>query len=88
MSKKKQKREVAVMAEELKQEELVQKAQEADTSQLQEEEAPSITMKVFRDKEGRLNVIYSGRHRIAGSDEAFPEVLRLTAEDILKEKLI
>lgn len=53
------------------------------------EEVKEITVKVYRDGEGRLVLAQEGKpKRIAGSDDAFPEVARQFASDFIKERQI
>lgn len=52
-------------------------------------EEKSLTVKISRDEQGRLTLQAEGQaKRIAGTDDAFPEVARQFGAEIVKERLI
>ena len=52
-------------------------------------EEKSLTVKISRDEQGRLALQIEGKaKRIAGTDDAFPEVARQLGAEIVKERLI
>jgi hypothetical protein len=88
------KKKSAPKAEELevKTEDVQETVQEEATEEVAE--APAVEkfvldVLVFRDEEGRLVAqIPKKEKRIAGTDDAFPEVLRQLGAEIIKERLI
>ena len=88
MSKSKKttkKEDVVVEAKETK----VDVAEKEEPKQVKEIEPKKVVIELYRDGEGRLVLAQEGKpKRIAGSDEAFPEVARQFGADFVKERLV